>query len=156
MDTDDFDFGRRSGWGRIPPQLRAALLCAIPFVVADFLNYYSAGAALVLSLPILGLIYLGCGALAAKFAAANGRNHRELLFVGALAALILWAISLVINGLIALVSGTVTFGASLLLGVPYICICGPVQLVGGGLVGALGAWLYRIIAGRRGGEDDYS
>lgn len=150
---DDLDTVRRSGWTRLPPQLRAALVCAIPFVVADFLNYYSAGAALILSLPILAIIYLGCGVLAAKFATADGRADQ--VFVGAVAAFLLWGISLLINGVIALVSGAVTFGASLLLGLPYICICGPLQLIGGGLAGALGAWLYKRVAGRR-REDDWS
>lgn len=150
---DDLDTARRSGWTRLPPQVRAALVCAVPFVVADFFNYYSAGVALVLSLPILALIYLACGALAAKFAAADGRA--DLVFIGALAAFLLWAISLLINGLIALVSGAVTFGASLLLGVPYMCICGPLQLIGGGLAGALGAWIYKRVAGRR-HQDEWS
>ncbi len=147
---NDYDDTPSSPWSRFPPQLRAALLVSIPFIVADFFNYYTAGGALALSLPILGLLYLGCGALAAKFAADDGRS--DLAFVGATSAIIMWLISLLVNGIIALFPGLVSFGASLLLGIPYMCLCGPFQLIGGALVGALGGWLYRLIAGR--GRDD--
>ena len=143
----------RSGWNRFPPQLRAALLISVPFIAADFFNYYSAGTALILSLPVLALLFLGGGALAAKFAADDGRS--DLVFVGATSALILWAISLLVNGIIALIPGLLSFGATFLVGLPYICICGPFQLIGGALVGALGAWLYKVIAGR-GQRDEWS
>lgn len=148
---NDYDDAPSSRWSRFPPQLRAALLVSIPFIVADFFNYYTAGGALALSLPILGLLYLGCGALAAKFAADDGRG--DLVFTGATSALIMWLISLVVNGIIALFPGLVSFGASLLLGLPYMCLCGPFQLIGGALVGALGGGLYRLIAGRSSDDD---
>lgn len=150
---DDPNDDRPTGWRRLPPQLRAALLISVPFIAADFFNYYSAGTALAISLPILALMFLAGGALAAKFAADDGRA--DLIYVGALSAFLLWLISLLVNGIIALFAGLASFGASLLLGVPYICLCGPFQLVGGGLVGALGAWLYRYFAGRDGREDEY-
>lgn len=148
----DDDIIRTSGWSRLPPQLRAALLVSLPFLVADFFNYYSAGTALVLSLPILALLFLGCGTLAASFAAADGRQ--DLVFVGAMSAFILWSISLLINGIIALIPGILSFGTTVLLGVPYVCLCGPFQLIGGGFMGALGAWLYGFFSGRR-DDDDY-
>ena len=87
--TDYDDDTPRSGFRRFPPQLRAALLISVPFIAADFFNYYSAGTALVLSLPVLALLFLACGALAGKFAADDGRS--DLVFVGATSALILWA-----------------------------------------------------------------
>lgn len=150
-DYDDYN-DRPSGFGRVPPHLRAALLVGLPFVAADFFNYYSAGSALIVSLPILALMFLASGALAAKFAADDGRS--DLIYVGALSALFLWLISLIINGIIALFAGLASFGVTLLLGVPYICFCAPFQLVVGGMVSALGAWLYGRFAGRR-GEDEY-
>lgn len=151
--SDYDDDSPRSGWGRFPPQLRAAILVSIPFIAADFFNYYSAGAALALSLPILALLFLGCGVLAAKLAADDGRS--DLAFVGATSALILWLISLLVNGLIALIPGLISFGATLLVGLPYICICGPFQLVGGAVAGAFGGWLYQRFAGR-GDRDEWS
>lgn len=144
--SDDYNDSPPSPWRRLAPQLRAALLVSVPFIAADFFNYYSAGAALALSLPILGLLFLAAGALAAKFAADDGRH--DLVFVGATSAFLIWLISLLVNGVIALFSGLASFGATLLLGVPYICLCGPFQLIGGALVGALGGWLYKLIAGR--------
>ena len=151
-DYDDPD-SPRSGWSRFPPQLRAALLISVPFIAADFFNYYSAGTALILSLPVLALLFLGGGALADKFAADDGRS--ALVFDGATSALILWAISLLVNGIIALIPGLLSFGATFLAGIPYVCLCGPFQLIGGALVGALGAWLYKVVAGR-GQRDEWS
>jgi len=144
--SDDYTESLSSPWRRLAPQLRAALLVSIPFIAADFFNYYSAGTALILSLPVLGLLFLGCGALAAKFAADDGRG--DLVFAGATSAFILWLISLLVNGIIALIPGLISFGTTLLLGVPYICLCGPFQLIGGALMGTLGGWLYKLVAGR--------
>lgn len=151
MYDDDLDVRSRSAWGRLPPQFRAALLVSIPYIAADFFNYYSAGTALALSLPILALLFLAAGALAAKFATADGRH--DMVFVGATSAFIIWAISLVINGVIALIPGLMSFGATLLLGLPYVCLCGPFQLIGGVLMGALGGQLYKWVAGRS--RDEY-
>jgi hypothetical protein len=153
MYDDDLNSTPRSGWTRLPPQLRAALLVSLPFIAADFFNYYSAGTALALSLPILAALFLACGALAARFARAGGRS--DVLFVGATSAFILWGISLLVNGIIALIPGLLSFGTTFLLGLPYICLCGPFQLIGGGLMGALGAWLYSFFSGRGDRDDDY-
>jgi len=131
-----------AGWWRgLPPPLRAVGVFCLPFVIVDAFNYYSAGAAQALSLPILLLLYAGCGALAAHL--GRGRPGSDLRH-GATAGLVLWLVSFIVNGLIALLAGVATLGTTLLLGVPYLCLCGPVHLVAGGLCGLFGAWLYGL------------
>ncbi len=126
----------------LPPNLRAAALFAVPFIAVDFFNYFSAGTALVISLPILALLYAGCGMLGAKFARESGGGVSSA-YTGALTGLTLWAISLAVNVVIGLILGTLTLGATLFASVPYLCLCGPFQLIGGGLMGAAGGWLYQ-------------
>jgi hypothetical protein len=154
LDYYDDNHARTSGWNRLPPQLRAALIFSIPFIVADFFNYYSGGTALLLTTPILLVLFTGCGALGAKFASDRGRASHDLLFVGAMSGFLLWLLSLVVNGIIALGAGIFTFGVTLLLGIPYFCFCGPLNLLGGGIAGAIGAWLYRFFGGRRNSSFD--
>ena len=149
------DLGGALGfWAGLPPGVRAVTLFAIPFIAVDIFNYFSAGAALVLSLPILTLMYAGCGALGAKFAGDDGRDSSEFPFLGATAGLSLWLTSTVVNTVVSLIVGTATLGSTLLLGVPYLCLCAPFQLIGGGLMGALGGFLYGRFGGRGQDEDD--
>ena len=129
-----------SFWFNLPPAVRAASVFAIPFIVVDAFNYFSAGVAQALSWPVLALLYAGCGGLAAKFAAERGR--RDYAYNGAIAGFALWIASLLVNGIIALIAGVASLGATLLLGIPYVCLCGPIQLIVGGLLGALGGAIY--------------
>ena len=157
--SDYFDgFGDNLGspgfLGNLPPVIRAAAICAIPFIVADFFNYYSAGTALVLSLPILALIYAGCGALASKFEIEEGSSVSGALYTGAKAGLTLWLTSTIVNTIISLIIGAATLGATLILGVPYLCLCAPLQLLGGGIMGALGGFIYEKISGNSSGIDN--
>lgn len=150
------DVPNRGGgfFSSLPPYIHAPLIFSIPFIVADFFNYYSAGTALVISLPVLGLIYIICGVLSSKFAADQGRASSELLYIGAFAGLVLWLVSTVVNTIIALILGTATLGTSLLLGIPYLCLCAPLQMVGGGLMGAFGGFLYGLFFGDSIPSDD--
>jgi hypothetical protein len=140
------DYGLDSGspkknfFSSIPPFILAPLIFALPFIAVDFFNYYSAGTALAISLPILAILYAGCGALAVFFATKRGTGMAHPM-VGALAGLLLWLISTVVNTVISLILGTASLGMTLLLGIPYLCLCAPLQLVGGGLMGALGGFL---------------
>jgi hypothetical protein len=152
------DFGGAPDfWEGLPPGVRAATLFAIPFTAVDILNYFSAGTALALSLPVLALMYAGCGALGARYAGNDGHESSEFPFVGATAGLSLWLTSTVVNTIISLIVGTATLGSTLLLGLPYLCLCAPAQLVGGGLIGALGGLVYRLLGGGGGRDlDDYT
>lgn len=144
--SDYFDNDSSAGIGGFlaarSPALRAAMIVAVPFMVADFFNYYSAGSALILTFPLLFIMYAGCGALAARFAAQDGRS--DFFYVGASAGLFLWFVSTLVNTIIALVIGAASLGVTLLAGVPYLCLCAPIQLVGGGLTGAIGGFIYSI------------
>lgn len=137
------------------PTVRAAVFFAIPFIIADFFNYFSAGTALIITFPLLMIFYCGCGALAAKFSNESGAAGTPA-YSGAIAGLWLWGVSLGVNTIIGLVLGTVTLGATLLLGLPYICICGPIQLIGGALLGAFGGFLYGMFGGKGAGPNNDS
>jgi hypothetical protein len=146
-DTPDFPDANGSGsaWDTLAPNIKAGLILLLPFVIADFFNYYSAGAALIISGPVMFLIYMGGGALCAYFALREGRSFSALPGLGAVTGAGLWLGSTVVNTVIGLILGTVSLGATLLLGLPYLCLCAPFNLVGGALVGAFGAWLFTLI-----------
>jgi hypothetical protein len=133
-----------SGWDALAPNIKADLIFLLPFILADFFNYYSAGVALVVSGPVMFVFFLGSGALSAYFAVKQGRTMQELPPMGAVTGAGLWLVSTVINVVIGLFLGTVSLGTTLLLGLPYLCICAPFNLVGGAILGAAGAWLYSL------------
>jgi len=144
---DDYEpklSGAGSFFSSIPPSILAALIFAIPFIAVDFFNYYSAGSALVLSLPILAILYAASGALAGFLATKQGKTATGFPLTGALAGLSLWLTSTVVNTIIGLIIGTASLGFTLLLGIPYLCLCAPFQLIGGGLMGALGGFIYGL------------
>lgn len=149
MYDDDFSsVNYRSGWASLAPNLKADLILVLPFVFADFFNYYSAGIALVISGPIMLLIYLGSGVLCSFFALRQGRSRSQLPALGALTGAGLWLMSTIVNTILGLLLGTLSLGTTIVLGLPYLCLCAPVNLIGGALAGALGAWLYTLFASR--------
>lgn len=123
----------------LSPSTRAALALALPFTLVDSLHYLSAGTALAFSLPVLLLIYLGCGMLAGLFTrSGSGVGSGS----GAWAGAKLWLISTLANIFVGLLAGALSLGATLLLGVPYLLLCAPVSLVLGALAGAAGEALF--------------
>jgi len=146
MFDDDFPppQSSSSGWDNLSPNLKSNLIFLLPFIFADFFNYYSAGVALIISGPIMLLLYLGSGAVSAYFALRQGRSTSELPAMGAVTGAGLWLGSTIVNTLIGLILGTASLGTTLLLGVPYLCLCAPFNLVGGAVAGAIGAWLYAL------------
>lgn len=153
--NDYFDEIRSSSansfWSGLDPAIKAALIFSIPFIITDFFNYYSAGTALVISCPLLFVFYLGCGALAGKF--SSGEFSSPNLSVGAKAGAFLWLTSTLVNTVISLILGTASLGMTLLLGIPYLCLCAPFHAIFGALVGSLGCWVY--IAFRRRSSSSY-
>jgi hypothetical protein len=121
------------------PASRAVILFAVPFTLVDALHYYTAGTALIFSLPIVIIIYLYCGAQAAKFAHLDGQDLEALPRIGRSAGLRLWLTSTVINTLLAIILGFASFGFSLLGGAAYLCLFAPLHAIGSALVGWLGA-----------------
>ena len=146
--------GVRGFLGRFPPYVAAALIFALPFIVVDFFNYYSAGAASILSFPVLALLYALCGALAAHLAASGSELQPGVLArTGAITGVTLWFFSTVVNTIISLLIGGASLGVTLFLGVPYLCCCAPLELAGGALTGAVGGLLYGLITGRASNKD---
>ncbi len=125
------------------PASRSAILFAIPFTVVDAIHYYTAGTALIFSLPLVVLIYLLCGALAVKIAHQEGQEMKVLSSIGRSAAVRLWLTSTVINTLISVLLGFTSLGLTLLSGAFYLCLFAPLHALGSALVGWLGGWLYQ-------------
>ena len=143
FDSDFESTGR--GLSNWPPPLKAALIFTIPFVIVDFFNYYSAGTALAISCPILFLLYAGCGILTAKFSTDDEFSSPNYFLVGGTAGAILWLFSTIINTLIGVALGTLSLGTTLLLGLPYLCLCTPAFLLMGAITGGVGAVIYSSI-----------
>ncbi|HOU00027.1 MAG TPA: hypothetical protein PLE00_05070 [Anaerolineaceae bacterium] len=161
MEDEDFDFTGaespgKSFWQRLPPAVRAAVIWGLGLTVVNVINAVSGGTAIALTFPIMALIYIGCGALACWFADSEGAFHSPA-HTGATAGLALWGLSLVANlVIVGVVMGLLTMGTTMILGVPYLCFCAPIELVGGGLGGALGSVLYhKFFGGRGSSSNDY-
>ena len=125
------------------PASRAAMLFAIPFTLVDAIHYYTAGSALIFSLPLLGLIYVLCGGLAARFAHQDELDPGKLPAIGRSAGLRLWLTSTVINTLLALILGFASLGVSLLGGAVYLCLFAPLHALVSAMTGWLGGWVYQ-------------
>jgi hypothetical protein len=147
MYEDDYST-KSSGWSSLAPNLKADLILVLPFIFVDFFNYYSAGIALVISGPIMILLYLGSGVLCSVFALRQGRSRSQLPMLGALTGAGLWFASTLVNTLLGLLMGTLSLGTTILLGLPYLCLCAPFNLILGGAAGAVGALLYSRLFGR--------
>jgi hypothetical protein len=141
-------------FGGLPSFVLAALIFALPFMIVDFFNYYSAGTALVLSTPVLAILYGACGALAGKLAADQEGSTPNFLVIGATAGVILWLTSTVVNTIISLIIGAASLGTTLLLGIPYLCLCAPFQFIGGGLMGGLGGFIYSLFYKRSNSDSE--
>lgn len=146
-DDDDLygDYGMKGTLSRQPPATQAALIFTVPFLIVDTINYFTGGTAIVLSGPILGLLYFGCGFYAAKLAHQKGQSYTPLL--GISTALILTILSFVVYGLFTLFSGIFTIGFSLIFGLPFLICLGPIKLVLGLIAGALGTLTYSLFGG---------
>ena len=123
------------------PSTRAALTLLIPYAIIDAMHYFTAGSALVFTTPVIIIIYLWCGFIAARISFTANGDMDQLPQQGFKAGLKLWLFSTVINALIAIAIGVASLGATLLLGIPNLLICGPVFLVGSGIIGWAGGWI---------------
>lgn len=125
------------------PASKAAILFAIPFTIIDATHYLTAGTALIFSFPLLVLIYLLCGVLAAKIAHQEELEIKMLPGTGRSAGMRLWLTSTVINTSISVLLGFTSLGLTLLGGAFYLCLFAPLHALGSALVGWLGGWLYQ-------------
>jgi hypothetical protein len=124
------------------PASRAAILFVVPFTLVDAIHYYTAGTALIFSFPLLGLIYLSCGALAARIARMDGLVLEGSPRCGSSAALRLMLASTVINTLVSMLLGFFSLGATMLGGMAYLCVFMPFHALGSIAAGWLGGWMY--------------
>lgn len=131
------------------PASRAVIWLALPFTLLDALHYYTAGAALIFSLPLLMLIYFLCGSLAARLECVEGAQSKDLPRIGQNAAVRLWLISTVINTLLAFVLGLTSLGITIVSSAFYLCLA-PIHLAGSALIGRLGGWIYQKLYQRTG------
>jgi hypothetical protein len=132
------------------PASQAAILFAVPFTLVDAIHYYTAGSALIFSIPLLVLIYLLCGALAAKFACQDEQELSKLPGVGRSAGVRLWLTSTLINTLLAVIVGLTSLGITLLGGAVYLCLFAPLHALGSALIGWIGGWIYQQYIKRTG------
>jgi len=126
------------------PSSKAALIFAIPFTLVDAVHFYTAGSAMVFSLPVVVLFYLLCGALASRIALQDGDDRSELIKTGAASGVKLWGISTFINTAISIIVGVSSLGLTLALGIPYLCFCAPILAMGGSFLSGAGAYLYGV------------
>lgn len=147
---DDFDNNprRRSFASSIPGPVRAALIVSVGLLILNGITFLTAGTGAALSIPLLGLVYLGCGILAARLDATAGTN-RTSVAAGATGGAALWVISFLTNLLLTLLLGAPSLGISLLVGIPYLCLCSPVEFLLGGILGSFGGLIYGLFSSRR-------
>lgn len=146
----DFDDNPpRRGFGSgIPGPLRAALIVSVGLLILNGVTFLTAGTGAALSIPLLGLVYLGCGILAAKLD-GEASVSRAPVTAGAMGGAALWVISFLTNLLLTLLLGAPSLGISLLVGIPYLCLCSPVELLLGGILGSFGGLIYGLFSRRR-------
>lgn len=125
------------------PASRVALLLALPFTIVDAIHYFTAGTALAFSIPLLVVIYILCGSIAAQIAHREGKDLGSLPREGRSAALRLWLISTLINTLLSVILGFASLGATILSGTIYLCLLGPFHALGSAIAGWFGGWLYK-------------
>jgi hypothetical protein len=130
------------------PASRAAILFVIPFTLVDAIHYFTAGTALIFSFPLLALIYMACGAVAARMARIDGLLPEGLPRQGGSSALRLMLTSTIINTLVSLILGFFSLGATLIGGLVYLCLFMPFHALGSYLAGRLGGWLYQQYVNR--------
>ncbi len=154
--NDYFDYdddSRRRGFGsNSPGPLRAALFVSLVLLVLNVITFLTAGTGAALSLPLLGLVYLACGALSARFNAQDNEGRAPVI-AGAMAGGALWIISFVANILLTLLLGGFSLGIGFLIGIPYLCLCSPVELVLGAILGSFGGFVYGLFDSRSGSSD---
>ena len=123
------------------PAGRAVIWFLLPFTLLDAAHYYSAGAALIFSFPLLLSASLLCGALPAYLSHQQGLPVKQVLQSAWRAGFQLWLASTIANTFLILVLGVASLGAILLSSAIYLCLAAPLQVFGSSLAGWLGGWL---------------
>jgi len=122
----------------MPPFLRAALIVTVGLLALQIVNVLTVGVALLISYPLLILIYIGNGALTGYFANQDGIVDTAFQ-QGLLSGLVLGVLEWIIYGLLISVFGILTIGFG------YVglvaCICAPVDILVAVGFSGLGSWI---------------
>ena len=73
---------------------------------------------------------------------ADARDGRAPVVNGALTGITLWGFSILFDILLTIILSAPSLGISLVVGVPYLCLCGPTELFIGAILGSFGGLLY--------------
>ncbi len=103
--SDSEQTSRSSYFSNLPPAIQAAILLGIPIAVVDFLS-----AGKMISVPLLIMLYVFCGWLAARFDRQDDSSAFMPSTEGAKSGAILWAVSMFGKILLSLVFGLPTTG----------------------------------------------
>lgn len=143
--TEDNKKNRFSG---IPSFIKAALICAVPFIIIVVVNYLTVGISACIMIPLLLILYAVAGILAVKFNNDSGSSGKPAFIIGALGGGSLWVISAITNTIAAIVTGGLTLGVGLVLGIPYLLCVVPVELIIAGVISGLSGLIFNAAAGR--------
>jgi hypothetical protein len=138
----------------LSPSMRAALVFLVPFAIVDMAHYLTAGTALVISFPFLCLFFLLCGMLAIRKNLTVDPVGTKAFRTGAAAGALLWFLSTAINSIISILVGSTSLGLTLVLGIPYMLLCGPALLTAGALLGGIGGSIYGSVIRRSAQTDE--
>lgn len=131
----------------MPPFLRSAIIVTVGLFALQIVNVLTVGIALLVSYPLLILIYIGNGALAGYFANQDGIVETAF-HQGLLSGLVVGVLEWIIYGLLISVFGVLTIGFG------YVgliaCLCAPVDIIIAAGFSGLGSW----IVGRTIGPED--
>jgi hypothetical protein len=134
-----------SRWSTIAPDVRAALLVALPVVVLEVASDAIPLAGFLIGLPFAVGVYLAQGILVGVFLRRDPRYPTprawHFLGVGARSALWTGGLSLAVSLLTLAVLAPATLGA-VLVGLPAIAGTFLVDLAVNAVCAALGAWVY--------------
>jgi len=139
--NDYYDFDNNNRFSRLPAPVRAALLVVFALLILNTITFITVGTGATISLPLIALVYLACGVLGAMFS-VNTNDGQSPVISGALAGLILWFFSFLINILLTILLSAPSLGISIAIGIPYLCLCAPTELFIGAILGSFGGLLY--------------
>lgn len=138
---DDLPGPRRGrGWHGLPPSLRSALIMWLFLFGIALFNSFTGHTSIIFCYPIQWLLYIANGYVAGRFALDDGASKSELARVGALAGFFAWIMPAVYYVVFSALFGLVTLGVGL-VGMVFLLICGPIDLVLHAVFGIFGAWL---------------
>ena len=142
---------KQNWWFNLEPGIRSALIMSLFVALAQLINAFTFGASFLFMSPILGVMYIINGILAAKYY-YDDRFHRvrrgrstQAVRQGTLAGFVQSIISWVLYGILGFLLGLVTFGTAWGVGLVGCLVCGPADMLVGIGLSSFGAWLFEKV-----------